>query len=132
MQSYQISLTRHERAAGRFISSVRRALQRALAEERTTRGVTQAAIAEELGVNRSVINRQIMGKEDISLGRVGAIASVLGRSITFSLDLVPQQPVSNTYTFGQKIDVSLNADEPRSDTVWPRIPRHDPRAMIAG
>lgn len=85
MPSYQIFLTRHERAAGRFIAMVRRALQQALAEEHAARGVTQSSIASALGVNRSVIHRQIMGLEDISLGRVAAIAEELGRTAAFSL-----------------------------------------------
>lgn len=83
--SYQISLTRHERAAGRFIAMVRRSLHKALAEEHDARGVTQSSIAAALGVNRSVIHRQIMGVEDMSLGRVGAIAEELGRTVHFSL-----------------------------------------------
>jgi len=85
MQSYQISLTSPKRAAGRFIALVRREIQKALAEEHVARGTTQASIASALEVNRSVIHRQIMGFENMTLGTVGEIADVLGRQITFSL-----------------------------------------------
>ena len=85
MQSYQISLTPHKRAAGRFIAKVRREIQKAFVEEQAKNGTTQAGIAAELGVNRSVVHRQIMGFENLTLGTVGEIASVLGREPLFSL-----------------------------------------------
>lgn len=85
MPSFQISLTRHDRAAGRFIAAVRRALQRALVEEQERRGVTQASIAAALGVNRSVIHRQLMGTENLTLSQVARIAEELGRTPEFSL-----------------------------------------------
>jgi plasmid maintenance system antidote protein VapI len=85
MPSYQISLTPHKRAAGRFIAMVRREIQKALAQEQSERGTTQASIAADLGVNRSVIHRQIMGYENLTLGTVGEIASALGREPVFLL-----------------------------------------------
>jgi transcriptional regulator with XRE-family HTH domain len=93
MASFQISLTPAKRVAGRFAATVRRELQKALAEERKARGLTQAAVAAELGVNRSVIHRQIIGHENMTIGRVGEIAGVLGREICFSL--VCPQPYGN-------------------------------------
>jgi hypothetical protein len=85
MPSYQISLTPTKRAAGRFIAAVRREIQKAFAEERACSGMTQAAIANALEVHRSVIHRQIVGHENLTLGRVGEIACVLGRDIVFHL-----------------------------------------------
>jgi transcriptional regulator with XRE-family HTH domain len=94
MQSYQITLTPHKRAAGRFIAMVRREIQKALAEEQVNSGITQAAVAVELGVNRSVIHRQIMGFENLTLGTAAEIASALGREPLFSM-----QPISASSTF---------------------------------
>ena len=96
MPSYQISLTPHKQAAGRFISKVRRELQKALAEEHLAHGTTQASIATALDVNRSVIHRQIVGHENLTLGRVGEIAEVLGRTIVFAL--VKPEECSNYHT----------------------------------
>jgi transcriptional regulator with XRE-family HTH domain len=79
MPSYRITLTPSKRAAGRFVNSVRRGLQKALAEEQGKRGLTQAALARIVGVNRSVIHRELMGQKDITLGRVGELASAMGR-----------------------------------------------------
>lgn len=72
--SYQIAIPKTRRAAARFIQQVRAQLLRAVAEAE----VSQADIARELGVNRSVINRELRGTSDLSLGRVAEIAVILG------------------------------------------------------
>lgn len=92
MQSFQITLSPTKRAAGRFIAKVRRALQNAFAEENRNRGLTQSDIARELGVHRSVINRELRGDKDLTLGRVGELARVLGRRAEFSLTKLEEAP----------------------------------------
>jgi ribosome-binding protein aMBF1 (putative translation factor) len=64
MQSYQILLSTPRRAAGRFIATVRREIQKALAEEHASNGITQASIAAALNVNRSVIHRVFSGNTE--------------------------------------------------------------------
>lgn len=78
MSSFQITITPKERAAGRFVSRVRRALQKALAEEANERGINQSDIARLIGVNRSVISREIRGHKDITLSRVGELVWAMG------------------------------------------------------
>jgi transcriptional regulator with XRE-family HTH domain len=85
MTSFQITITPSKRAAGRFISHVRRAIQKALAEEEKKRGITQSQIAREIGVNRSVISREIRGHKDLTLGRIAELAWALGRKPVFDL-----------------------------------------------
>jgi len=85
MPSFQIALSSSKRASGRFILAVRRSLQRALIEENKKRGITQSDIARELGVHRSVINRELRGEKDLTLGRLAELAHVLGRKPSFSL-----------------------------------------------
>jgi hypothetical protein len=103
MPSYQTSLTQPKKVAGRFIAAVRRELQKALAEEHAAHGVTQASIAATLGVNRSVIHRQIVGFENLTLGRVGEIAGILGREVIFAL-VNPAQDGNHRISFGPAID----------------------------
>lgn len=79
MPSFRITLTPSKRAAGRFVNSVRRGLQKTLAEEQKKRGLTQADLARTIGVNRSVVHRELMGQKDITLGRVAELASAMGR-----------------------------------------------------
>jgi transcriptional regulator with XRE-family HTH domain len=85
MPSFQITLTPSRRTAARFVTSVRRAIQKALAEERKKSGLTQSQIARAIGVHRSVINREINGYKDLTLGRVAELAWALGRKPFFAL-----------------------------------------------
>ncbi len=81
MTSFQLSVSPNRRAAGRFVFSVRRELQKALVES----GISQSHVARAIGVHRSVISRELNGRSDMTLGRVAEIANVLGRVPTFSL-----------------------------------------------
>lgn len=85
MTSFRIGLTPSRQAAGRAVTKVRRAIQKAFAEERQLTGLTQSGIAQAVGVHRSVISRQLRGREDISLSRVGELAHAMNRNINFSL-----------------------------------------------
>ena len=85
MTSFQISISPSRRAATRCVSRFRRAIQKALAEEQEKSGITQSDIARSIGVHRSVINREIRGQKDITLGRIGELAWALGREIVFDL-----------------------------------------------
>ena len=92
MSSFQVTITPSKRAAGRVISRARRVIQRALAEEAHRHGLTQSDLARALGINRSVINREIQGTSDITLGRVGELAWALGRRATITLGALPIHP----------------------------------------
>jgi len=85
MTSFRITLTPNKRAAGRFIALVRRALQRALAEEKQKEGLTQSEIARKIGVHRSVVNRQLRGNEDMTLGRIAELAWAMNRKAIIQL-----------------------------------------------
>ena len=95
MTSFQIAISPSKRAAGRFISKVRRALQLALVEEQEATGINQSAVAEAIGVHRSVISRELNGRQDITLGRVAELAWAMGREIDFQLVKPKQEGRSN-------------------------------------
>ena len=82
MTSFRLSVTPHRRAAARFIDNVHRRLLKAYAD---SPDVTQTAIANTLGVHRSVINRQMRGRKDMSLGRVAELAHLLGYEAEFEM-----------------------------------------------
>jgi transcriptional regulator with XRE-family HTH domain len=85
MPSFRISITPSRKAAARFVTAVRRKILAALEEEGVTRGLKQADIARTIGVHRSVINRELRGKKDITLGRVAELASAMGRVAVLEL-----------------------------------------------
>ena len=95
MPSYQIVIEPHRRAAARFIGQVRRALQKSFIEEQKKRGLTQSIIARLLNVHRSVINRELKGLKDMTLGRVAELAWTMGKRPRFVLDDVVQDRTSN-------------------------------------
>ena len=106
MPSFQIAVEPSRKAAARFVLQVRRNLQKAFVEEQTARGLSQSEIARLLKVHRSVINRELKGFKDMTLGRVGELAWAMGRMPSFSIESsiqsagtnippVPLQPVSN-------------------------------------
>ncbi len=93
MTSFQLSVTPHRRAAARFIDKVHGSLRKAYADSPQ---VTQSAIANALGVHRSVINRQMRGRKDMSLGRVAELAFLLGFEADFEMSKPDIQSDGNT------------------------------------
>lgn len=83
--SLQITISPKERVAGRFVSRVRRAIQKALAEEHVKNGTTQSDLARAIGINRSVVSREIRGHKDLTLSRVAELAWALGRHAVIEL-----------------------------------------------
>jgi hypothetical protein len=78
MPSFEFDIGEQARVGSRFMAHVRDEIQRALFSEKSTRKVTQQQIAEKLGTSRAVINRQIMGLENMTLRRVAEILWAIG------------------------------------------------------
>ncbi|MBR1148369.1 helix-turn-helix transcriptional regulator [Bradyrhizobium sp. AUGA SZCCT0431] len=108
MTSFQITIEPHQRAAGRFIGSVRRGLQKAYAEAKKNNGLKQSDIARTIGVHRSVINRELTGLKDMTLGRVAELAHILGRKAVISFPEILSQP-------GQNIEANQQPLEMKTD-----------------
>ncbi|MGA2817364.1 MAG: hypothetical protein ABSE67_13890 [Xanthobacteraceae bacterium] len=85
MNLYLYDIGEKARTASRFIGQVRAELQKAWLFEKAGRKITQQQIATMIGVNRSVINRQLMGFENLTLRRVAELAWALGWEIVFVL-----------------------------------------------
>jgi transcriptional regulator with XRE-family HTH domain len=73
------------RHAGRFIGRVRGELLRVLAEKKAKAGLPQQALAEKLGVKRSLINRQLSGEANLSLRSLADLAWAMDMEISFEL-----------------------------------------------
>jgi hypothetical protein len=109
MPSFRISIKPNRRAAARFIGQVRRGLQRAYGEEQKKRGLSQSDIARSLEIHRSVINRELKGFKDITLGRVAELAWAMGRRplIEFPEITDDRQNVDSESSLRTKTDYSL-------------------------
>jgi transcriptional regulator with XRE-family HTH domain len=117
MTSFQIAISPSRRAAGRFISRVRRSLQRALVEEGEISGINQSRVADAIGVHRSVISRELNGRQDITLGRVAELAWALGREIEFDLVAPKILPGTNNLPTTKAIsDGTVYIENMRSST----------------
>jgi hypothetical protein len=73
------------RHAGRFIGRVRGELLRVLAEKKAKAGLPQQALAEKLGIERSLINRQLSGEANLSLRSLADLAWAMDVEISFEL-----------------------------------------------
>jgi hypothetical protein len=108
MPSFQIAIEPNRRAAARFVGQVRRSLQKAFVEEQKKRGLSQSEIARMLKVHRSVINRELKGLKDMTLGRVAELAWAMDRKAVIELKEVAQ-------VVGQNIDAEQRAPETEID-----------------
>jgi hypothetical protein len=111
MPSFRTTLTPHRRAAARFVVGVRRTIQKALADENKRTGLTQTAIAKVLGVHRSVINREVRGAADMTLGRVAELAWAMGKEPVLEFRTPAQ-------TDDRNVDVSLRRGTLEGDKSW--------------
>lgn len=119
MPSFQITISPSRRAATRFIDHVRRAIQKALIEEKRRTGLTQSEIARRIGVHRSVINREIRGQKDLTLGRVAELAYALGREPFFDLR-EPAVPAGANIV-PSKMEIVVSTTTAEVDVVLPQL-----------
>jgi hypothetical protein len=90
MPSFNFDIGEKERTGSRFLSDVRDALQNALATEKSQRKITQQQIANLLGTSRAVINRQLLGLENIGIKRVAEILWAIGWEPHFEARPIPR------------------------------------------
>lgn len=75
--SYQLKLSRRSLKSARFISKLHSAIRKALVES----GKTQQQLAQELGVDRSVVNRRLKGSANLTARSISDFAFVLGKEV---------------------------------------------------
>ena len=120
MNLYLYDIGDKARRASRFIGHVRAELQRALVAEKASRKISQQQIATMIGTSRSVINRQFLGFENLTLRRVAELAWALGWEIVFYLRKPQVVAVSAIPIQGQQIPRPTH-QETKSDASLPVI-----------
>ncbi len=114
---YEFDIGDKSRKVARFIGLVHAELQRAFSQERLPpRKLTQQKIASMLDTNRSVINRQLVGEENLTLRTVAELAWALDCNIIFALQKAtvpagandkPQPPSAQTPSGSSKSDIRI-------------------------
>lgn len=85
MTSFHYNIGSRAQRAGRFIARVRSELLRVLSEKKSRNGLTQQALAERLGVDRSQINRQLSGESNLTLRTLADLAWAMDMELSFEL-----------------------------------------------
>ena len=85
MTSFHFDIGSRARHAGRFIGRVRGELLRALSLRKSEGGLPQQVLAEKLGIQRSLINRQLAGEDNLTLRSLADLAWAMDMEISFEL-----------------------------------------------
>src|SRR5260370_5668296 len=94
MSSFLFEIGEREREGGRAIGDLRSELQRVRMIEKRERKLTQQKIADRLEVNRSVVNRLLMGTLNMTVRSAAELAWAMGWKLRFELfkpELTPGQ-----------------------------------------
>lgn len=83
--SYQMPISPRSRKAGRFIGRVHSEIQNAFSKRSHDDGLTQQQLATLLDVDRSVVNKRLLGKANLTLRTIADFAWALDYGIEFRL-----------------------------------------------
>ncbi len=98
--SYQIKLDKRARQAAKFISKLQMRIQEMLVQS----GMTQQEVAERLGVDRSVINRRLTGKANLTARSIADFSYVFGKEIDIKFSDPAKETRVNWITSAQDKD----------------------------
>lgn len=117
--SFKLTLSLKDRATGRFMSRVHRALAKVVAEAKAEKGLSQQQIAEAMGVDKSVVSRILNGESNLTLKTIGDISWALGikPEFTFKANEMVTSPQANHGTI--KSVVTVRNEVPRIETRKP-------------
>lgn len=93
--AYRVEVSPRSRHVGRFIGRVRNELLKAISDERRTSGLNQQRLAEKLELQRSELNRQLAGRDHLTLRSVAELSWALGCEIHFELRKPTEEPGQN-------------------------------------
>ena len=104
--SYQLKISSKAMKSARFISRLQKVIQRAL----TDSGMTQQDVATKLGVDRSVINKRLSGKANLTARSIAEFAFAFDKEINIEIvEKVSKLGQNWTSTSGKSSDVQQAA-----------------------
>lgn len=90
--SYRIKIDAKSRAVAKYISALQEKIQAALVAS----GMTQQEVAEKLGVDRSVINRRLKGKANLTARSIAEFSYAFDKEVV--TDFLDKVRSHNSYT----------------------------------
>lgn len=78
MTCFQLDVPPKDRESGRFLAQVHAQLASAAYEAKKKRGLTQAAVAEQIGCDRGSLSRLLSGGGNPTVRTIGELAWALG------------------------------------------------------
>lgn len=93
MTSFDFEIDDKSRAGSEFLARVANEIRRAVVAEKSSRKLTQQAIADKIGTSRAVVNREISGLENLSARRIGELLWAVGWEPLFEA----RKPQTNVY-----------------------------------
>ncbi len=115
--SFRIAIDPKDRKAALFINHVREEIVRAFTQRRDKDGITQADVAEKLGLgkkNRAVISRVFSGEHNLTLRSLSHLAWALGQDIEIRLVPECQKRSSGPSIFSTEI---LASESEQNETI---------------
>lgn len=117
--SFSIKITPKDRATGRFMSRVHRALIKAINKSKEENKMTQVQIADALGVDKSVVTRILNGEGNLTLKTIGDISWVMGLQPEFSFQPIVGAADLMANHHAIKPSVTVSVPQPRMETTRP-------------
>jgi transcriptional regulator with XRE-family HTH domain len=99
---------------------------RAAYENRHAAGLdTQASVAEKLGVDRSVVNRRLLGHTNMTAETIADMAWALGQSVALKIFDPFQEPTNEAIVISQYVTPALSHQIAAASTVTPVTVTYD-------
>lgn len=95
--SYKKTFPRKDRVAARFLAQVHAAIAQAAMTAKSQNGLTQLQVAQELGVDKSVVSRILKGAGNPTIRTIGELSAALGYRPELVLHKVDAKPGSNAF-----------------------------------
>lgn len=95
--SYKKIFSRKERISSRFLAQVHAEIANAAILAKAERGLTQSRVAEELGVDKSVISRILKGVGNPTVRTIGELTAILGYRPELVLHKIDAHVGSNSF-----------------------------------
>jgi hypothetical protein len=107
--SFELEMDEQSRIGSEFMARVNNEIRRAMALEKSSRKITQQAIAEKIGTSRHVVNRQVQGMENLGARRIAELLWAIGWEPYFEARKIPER--DNQFCM-QKSSASAVNDRP--------------------